>query len=237
MRARNLCCTTSVDDSVIADEVADNAEGIVNASLDLFDDHVVASTHKDGDSVCVLTVLDNDDVVLGGAKLDLSNNTSLAQLVSRDILKARDDTGACGDSQEFNLCATYPADGWELVLEKEVVCLVIKAPLADDQVRSRFLDLLDHLSKPFLLSLVQLLVLLGGVDLQRVLGLRFGRFERTRQDDDLGVLDSLRHLGVAHMLIQKDTTNQLAVLHLATGLSFHFDQAQVHILSLKVSHR
>ena len=54
-------------------------------------------------------------------------------------------------------------------MQEEVVRLVIEAPLADDQVSARFLDLGDHLAEVILLVLVELLIVLlgGNVELQR----------------------------------------------------------------------
>ena len=51
--------------------------------------------------------------------------------------ESRDDAGARGDGDELELHAPHPAHGRQLVLEQEVVCLVVEAPLADHLCRSQ----------------------------------------------------------------------------------------------------
>jgi len=78
-----------------------------------------------------------------------------------------------------------------------VVGLVVKAPLANDQVRTRVFALLDHVIELVLLDLVELFLVLSRFDFEFVFGLGFGWFEGTGQDGDLAVVDVALHLGVA----------------------------------------
>jgi len=103
--------------------------------------HLVATTDQDGDRTRVGAVLNVQHAVFARAKGGLADLACLAELGSRHLLKAGDDAATSGDGDELELGATDPADGWELVLHQQVVGLVVKAPLAHNQVGARVLDL------------------------------------------------------------------------------------------------
>lgn len=52
--AADLSGTTTVHDSVVADQVACDADGVVQGALGLVDDHLVATANKDGNGPALL---------------------------------------------------------------------------------------------------------------------------------------------------------------------------------------
>jgi hypothetical protein len=48
-------------------------------------------------------------------------------------LEPRHNAGAGGHGKQLNLHSTNPADGWQPMVHEQVVGLILKAPLADDQ--------------------------------------------------------------------------------------------------------
>lgn len=69
----------------------------------------------------------------------------------------RNYTAVGSDGNELDLYPAHPAHGREVVLKQEVVSLVVKAPLADDQVSSAVLAFLHHVHKVFLFLLGELI--------------------------------------------------------------------------------
>lgn len=90
-RAGELAGAAAVDDGAVADEVAGDAEGVVDAALGLLEDHLVAAADKDGHCLAVGAPLDHDGPVLGGAEGDLADGLCVAQLLGSDLTEARDD--------------------------------------------------------------------------------------------------------------------------------------------------
>jgi len=115
-----------------------------------------------------------------------------------------------------------------------VVSLVIEAPLAEDDVSAGVLDLLDHVNEVVRFHLLELLVVLNGLDLDTVLGLGLWGLEGAGEDHDLGVLDLLLHGGMGEVLVNDDTLNELGVLDGTTGLHDDLDQIEVHVLAVNV---
>mmetsp|Transcript_40263 Transcript_40263/g.61440 ORF Transcript_40263/g.61440 Transcript_40263/m.61440 type:complete len:306 (-) Transcript_40263:19-936(-) len=117
-----------------------------------------------------------------------------------------------------------------------MVGLVVETPLAEDNIGSGILDALNLVNEVLLLHLVKLLVVLGGLDLEVVLGLGLGGLEGAGQDAHLGILDLLLHLGVREVLVDDDSLDELRVGKGATGLGHNFNQVEVDILPLEISH-
>jgi len=127
-----------------------------------------------------------------------------------------------------------------------VVGLVVKAPLADDEVGAGVLDpelsalitgvypLLDHVQELLLLVHLELLVLLDTLNVELVLGLGAGRLKRTREDGNLGVLDLVGHLGVRKVLVDNDTVDNVRVLEGTTDLAVDLDELKVDVAALEV---
>ena len=145
--AGDLGRPSTIHDPVVLDEVADDAHGVVQTALGLLDDHLVSAPDDARDGAGVGAVLDLDHLLVGGTEGDLGDLAGLSELLGGELGEAGDDPGASGDGDEFELDAVHPADGGEVVLQKKVVGLVVKAPLTDDEVGSGVLDLLDHLRR------------------------------------------------------------------------------------------
>mmetsp|Transcript_92559 Transcript_92559/g.135307 ORF Transcript_92559/g.135307 Transcript_92559/m.135307 type:complete len:365 (-) Transcript_92559:575-1669(-) len=206
-RARDLGRAAAVDDAVVAHEVAHDTEGVVDGALDLFNDHLVGAAHEDGDGLTIVAVFDKEHAILGGSERHFPHSARSAKLVGRQLRETRHNTSATRNGKKLNLDAPNPAHGGKLVLHEQVVCLIVKAPLADGEGGASILDLLDHVDKVGLLLLIQRLVLLHSVDLDVVLGLGLGRLKGACQDADLGVLDLFDHTRVRNVFVEHDTAH------------------------------
>ena len=103
-------------------------------------------------------------------------------------LESGHNSSTSGDGDQLNLWASHPSDCGQFVLEKEMVCLVIKAPLTDGQGGPGVLHLLHHGLEALLLILPELLVILHIADVQLVLGLWLGGLKWTGQDSNFNIL-------------------------------------------------
>ena len=61
--------------------------------------HLVASTDKDSDSSCVSALLDHKHLIPGSTESELTDDTSMTELLGCQVLKSRDDAtiGSNGD--------------------------------------------------------------------------------------------------------------------------------------------
>ena len=78
----------------------------------------------------------------------------------------------------LNLRSANPPHGRQLILHQQVIRLIVKAPLAYDQVGACVLYHLDHVFELFPFVIPEFLVLLDTRDVQFVLCLWTGWFER-----------------------------------------------------------
>lgn len=120
-------------------------------------------------------------------------------------------------------------------MHEQVVGLIIEAPLAEDDVSTGVLDLLDHIVEVVLFHLLELLVVFNGLDLDTVLGLGLWGLEGAGQNANLSVFDLLLHGRVGEVLVNNDTFNELGVLDSTTALGDDLNQVEVDILTVKVS--
>jgi hypothetical protein len=102
--------------------------------------HLVASADENGHRARVGTLLDDEHLLLGGAERELADEASVAKLVGAQVLETGDDAAVGRNGDQLDLGATNPADGREVVLHEEVVGLIVKAPLANDEVGAGVLD-------------------------------------------------------------------------------------------------
>ena len=120
-------------------------------------------------------------------------------------------------------------------MHEEMVSLVIETPLAEDDVGTRVLNFLNHISEIFLLHGVQFFVVLGGFNFETVLGLWFWWLEWASEDQDLSVSDLLLHLRMGEIFIKNDTLDELRILESSTSLGDDFNEIEVDIFSLQIS--
>ena len=234
-RASNLARTTTVDDTVVADEVTSDAHGIVERSLGLLDSHVVTTAHENGDGLGVRAVLDQEHGVLlctEGLLVDAAGSTELG---GGELLEAGHDVSAGGEGEQLELDTADPTHGGKVVLEEKVVGLIVEAPLAEDDISTGVLAELDHVDEVLLLGLVESLEGLGRGDLESVLGLGLGGLEGAGQEGDLDVLVVLLHLGVGEVLAEHKTVHEHGVLKLGANLALHLDEVEVDVLALNIS--
>ena len=99
-------------------------------------------------SLGVLAALNDQHLILGGAKDQLPHRSSFAKFVWCQLLEARHNPGSCS----------------QVVGHEQVVGFVIKAPLADDEGGTGVLALLNHVSEVLLLCRSQPLKLLYSVN-------------------------------------------------------------------------
>lgn len=222
--------------------------------------HLVRTANKDGDGLRIGAVLNDEHLVAGGTERDLPHDAGLSELGCCQVFEPGDDAAVGRDRDELqgqgkdnvsrrlqvrdrpeggthlDFRTADPSDGGQVVLHQEVVRFVVKAPLADDEVGARVLDLLDHALKLFHLVLLQLLVLLDRSDIELVLGLGSRRFEWAGEDGELGVFDGPRHLRMRHVLVEQDALDQGRVLERTADLARHLDQVEWHVPALEVGH-
>lgn len=210
---------TSVDDSIAFNQVSDNTQGIVDGSLGFINDHDVTTSNKDGAGLRVFTLFDDQHLFVGGTEREFSDSLGFTELFGSDFSESGDDSATSGQSEEFNIDTTDPSNGIKLVLEQEMVGFIVKAPLAEDDISTTILDLLNHLGKIVLFGLVELLVILSTADVDVVLSLGLGGFEGRSNDADLGILNFLLHLTVTEVLVKNDTVNQAGIFKTTTSFT------------------
>ena len=115
-------------------------------------------------SLGVLAALNDQHLVLGGAKDKLPHRSSFAKFVWCQLLEARHDPGSCSHCYQLDLNSTNPSHSGQVIGHEQMVGFVIKAPLADDEGGTRVLALLNHVSKVLLLCRPQALKLLYSVN-------------------------------------------------------------------------
>ena len=120
-------------------------------------------------------------------------------------------------------------------MHEQVVGLVVKAPLAEDDVGAGVLDSLDHVDEVVLLHLLEFIVVFGVFDLNAVLGLGLWWLEGASQDANFGILDFLLHRWMREILVNHDTFDELRILNSTAGLCDDLDKVEVNILSFQVS--
>lgn len=199
--------------------------------------HLVATTNEHSHSARVGTLLNHQHLVPRRTERHLLNETGVSKLLSRQVLESGHNATVRGNRNELDLGTANPTYGGEVVLHEQVIGLVVKAPLTDDEVRSSVLNPLDHLLELLLLVRAQLLELLDVLNVKLVLRLRARGLERTREDRNLGVLDGTGHLGVGEVLVDDDTVDELSVLEGTSDLSVDLDELKVDVLTLEVGDR
>lgn len=91
--------SAAVDDLVVADEVANDAEGVVETALGLLHDHLVPAAYEDGHGLRVRALLDDEHALVDGAEGELADEPGAAQLLRRQLFEAGHDApvGRYGD--------------------------------------------------------------------------------------------------------------------------------------------
>mmetsp|Transcript_13232 Transcript_13232/g.18954 ORF Transcript_13232/g.18954 Transcript_13232/m.18954 type:complete len:246 (-) Transcript_13232:531-1268(-) len=206
-------------------------------SFGFVDYHLVASSDQYCYGFAVWAVLDEQHAIGFGPKLNLTYLASRSELRFGQFREARDNSGSSGNGHQLDFYPVDPPDCRQVVGQKEVVSLVVEAPLAQDQGGSRIFAQLHLLDEVRLLLLVQGIVRLSGFDVDVVFGFGFRRLERASENGNFGVFDGFGHLRVRHRFVKDDTFDHHGVFQACSNLVFHLDQVKVNVLPFKVSHR
>uniref|UniRef100_A0A182J9C2 Uncharacterized protein n=1 Tax=Anopheles atroparvus TaxID=41427 RepID=A0A182J9C2_ANOAO len=198
LNERNAYCSRVDNDTRVADQRPHHAQSVVDGTLRLGRDHLVAAADEHGNGAGVLAVLDHQHLVLGRAKAQLPHESRRTEFIGGQFFEPRHDAPTGGDCNQFDFRSANPANGRELLLQEQMVRLVIETPLADGQSCPGILHLLDHQQELLLLVLPQLAVVVGGRDIELMLRLRLRWLERAGEDGQLDVLEHRRHLRVGH---------------------------------------
>lgn len=116
-----------------------------------------------------------------------------------------------------------------------MVGLIIETPLAKNNIGARIFNSGDHVGEVVLLHLLELFVVLDRLDLNTVLGLGLWWFEGAGENDNLGVLDFLLHLGVREIFVNNNTFNELGVFNSTSRLGDDLDKVKVNVTAFNVS--
>jgi hypothetical protein len=232
--ASELSGTTSSNYVVILDHVSDDADGIEEASLGLVTNRAGSTSDQHGDGLGVLAFLNEENLIVRGTERELLDNSSLSELLWGNLFESWDDSSSGGDSQELDLDSSNPSDSWKFIMHEKMVGLVIETPLAEHDVGSGVLALLNHVHEVLLLHIIQLLVVCGTLNLKTMLRLWLWWFEWASQDQYLGVLNFLVHLWVREVLVQNDSLDELGIFKSSSCLGHDLDEVKVDVLSLKV---
>jgi len=171
--------------------------------------HLGSSSQENGDSLGVVTFLNDQHAVLGRAEVQLADKTSRAQLIRAQLLETGNDPTTGSDGDQFDLRTPDPPYGRQFPLQEEMVSLIVETPLADCQGCAGFLDLRDHLVELLGLVLAQETVVLNAGDVQLVLGLWLWWFKWASEDSNLYITKLLRKSRLTFRIGKKTTLNKI----------------------------
>lgn len=120
------------------------------------------------------------------------------------------------------------------MLHEQVIRFVVKAPLADHQVRAGVLHPLNHVLEFLLLVLPQPFVFLHARDVKFVLCLGTGRLEWTCEDRDLRILDGVGHLRVGEVFVDEHALDERNIGERAAHLPVNLDHVERHVFPLEI---
>ena len=118
-----------------------------------------------------------------------------------------------------------------------MICLIVKAPLAYDQVCTRVFDHLDHVLELFLFVIAEFFVLFDARNVQFVLGLWARWLEWASEDGQAGIFNGRGHLRVRHVLVDEHTLDEGCVGQRATDFAVHLDEVKGNITTFDVCDR
>lgn len=100
-RTRDFRSAATVNNAIVADQIAHHTHGVVKRSFGFVDNHLVATADENGDSFRVGTPLNHHHAVFGGAERQFTNATSMPQLCRGEILEARNNAAFGGDGNQL----------------------------------------------------------------------------------------------------------------------------------------
>ena len=115
-----------------------------------------------------------------------------------------------------------------------MICLIIKTPLAYDQICSSILNLLYHLHKFTLFVILEFFVFLNSAYVELVLRLWLWWLECTCQYRELRISYFIRHLWMREIFVHYDPLYEQSVLQRPAHFSINFNQIKVDVFSIKI---
>lgn len=100
-RTGNLGSSATIDDTVIPDQVTDDANSIVKRALGLINDHLVASTNEHSDGTGVGALLNDQHAILGGSEAQLTNDSCMSELGSGKVFETRNNASVGSNSNQL----------------------------------------------------------------------------------------------------------------------------------------
>jgi hypothetical protein len=81
-----------------------------------------------------VTVLNQNDSIVGGTEAHFFDQTSLTQFTFRDLFETRYDACTGCNSEQLDFNTADPSYSWKSILVEQVICLIVKAPLAENNI-------------------------------------------------------------------------------------------------------
>ena len=83
-------------------------------------------------------------MVLGGAERKLADSARKTQLLGGQLAETRHNAAAGGYRDQLDLGAAHPSNSGQLTLQQQMIRLVVKSPLTDDQIATGVFNLLYY---------------------------------------------------------------------------------------------
>ena len=115
-----------------------------------------------------------------------------------------------------------------------MVGLIIKTPLAKNDIGTGVLDSGNHVCEVVLLHLLEALVVLSALDFETVLGLGLGWLEWAGEDAHLSIIIDLLHLWMRELLIKDNTVDERRIFESTASLGDDLDKVEVDITTLEI---
>src|SRR2546428_639205 len=221
----DLSRSATGDRLAILDRGGNDAERIVQDSLDLVDHVLGATPDQDRHRARLFAAGDKRHVIR--PDLSLFDEVRTAQFLRREVVEVRDDPGAGRLRELLHVALLHAADRVDPFLGQEMLGDVVDSLLAQDDVRARRLDLLDHRPEGLLLFIEEHLELRRIADADLLVHLGLLDLEGAVDERDLRVSDELRHARVDAFLVQDDSIDESRVREVASV--FLLDQDVVDV--------
>ena len=130
--------------------------------------------------------------------------------------------------------ATDPSDSRKVVLHQQVVRFIVKAPLANDQIRTRVLHALNHVQEFILFVALELFELFDARDVELVLCLGPRWLEWAGENGDACILHLARHLRMRHVFVDEHALDELRVCKRTADFAIDFDEIEPDVFAFQI---
>merc|ERR1712110_323430 len=101
---------------------------------------------------------------------EFPNSSCASELICCQFLKTGNNSSTGCNCNQLYFRTTYPPDGRKFTLQKQMICLIIKAPLANSEIGTGFFHLTNHFIEFFGFILAQFPIIFRVCYIQLVLG-------------------------------------------------------------------